>query len=203
MNDSNAVSNNKEKDVGYAMSIWSSLILAVVVAVVATYWPITTAAISGLLAIGGCMGIFQKGASSKFRFQMASLTAALVFGLLIAIGGMGIKDSTNQQPRKTKLTAKGPPTTARNKPQPNHKWYEGGNLHKKTIADWKEATQENRLATSADFITTMTGEISKEKSIEVAACLTAFASGAEASLMDKKVSDVGVLCAAQLGYVQR
>lgn len=31
------------------------------------------------------------------------------------------------------------------------KWYENGNLHKKTIADWKNATDSNKLATSADM----------------------------------------------------
>ncbi|GAB1353174.1 hypothetical protein MASR1M12_19080 [Erysipelotrichia bacterium] len=31
------------------------------------------------------------------------------------------------------------------------KWYEGGNLHQKTIQDWVQATRENRLATCADF----------------------------------------------------
>lgn len=32
------------------------------------------------------------------------------------------------------------------------KWYQGGTLHKASIADWKEATYENKLATCADFV---------------------------------------------------
>ena len=30
-------------------------------------------------------------------------------------------------------------------------WYEGGTLHRGTIADWNAASDRNRLATSADF----------------------------------------------------
>jgi hypothetical protein len=34
-------------------------------------------------------------------------------------------------------------------------WYEGGTLQKGTVDDWSRATQENQLATSADFITSL------------------------------------------------
>jgi len=30
-------------------------------------------------------------------------------------------------------------------------WYEGGTLHRGTVAEWKAASERNRLATSADF----------------------------------------------------
>jgi hypothetical protein len=30
-------------------------------------------------------------------------------------------------------------------------WYEGGTLHKTTLKDWKKGSDENRLATSADW----------------------------------------------------
>lgn len=33
------------------------------------------------------------------------------------------------------------------------KWYEGGTLHKKTVAEWSKATQRDKVATSADFVT--------------------------------------------------
>ena len=36
--------------------------------------------------------------------------------------------------------------------EPDYVWYIGGDLHKKTIAEWKEASHENKLATCADFI---------------------------------------------------
>jgi len=34
-------------------------------------------------------------------------------------------------------------------------WYEGGTLHQSKISDWKNASYENRLATSYDFIVTL------------------------------------------------
>jgi hypothetical protein len=36
-------------------------------------------------------------------------------------------------------------------------WYEGGTLQKADIAAWVDATPENQLATSADFIASLSG----------------------------------------------
>jgi hypothetical protein len=36
-------------------------------------------------------------------------------------------------------------------------WYEGGTLQKGTVSDWRGATSENQLATSADFIASLNG----------------------------------------------
>ena len=35
---------------------------------------------------------------------------------------------------------------------PARQWFQGGNLHNSTIGDWKKATYENKLATSADWL---------------------------------------------------
>jgi hypothetical protein len=32
------------------------------------------------------------------------------------------------------------------------KWYEGGTLHKKTVAEWSKAPERDKLATAADFV---------------------------------------------------
>lgn len=37
-------------------------------------------------------------------------------------------------------------------------WYQGGNLHDGTLADWRTATASNRLATAADFATGALGD---------------------------------------------
>jgi hypothetical protein len=34
-------------------------------------------------------------------------------------------------------------------------WYEGGTLHRAKVAEWKDATARNKLATCADFIAKM------------------------------------------------
>jgi len=36
--------------------------------------------------------------------------------------------------------------------RPAKEWYEGGTLHRATMREWHEASYENRLATSADFV---------------------------------------------------
>lgn len=35
------------------------------------------------------------------------------------------------------------------------KWYEGGTLHNKSALEWQAASSRNKLATCADFVTTM------------------------------------------------
>lgn len=35
---------------------------------------------------------------------------------------------------------------------PKDEWYAGGTLHKSTMATWNSATEENKLATCADFV---------------------------------------------------
>jgi hypothetical protein len=37
----------------------------------------------------------------------------------------------------------------------DQKWYEGGTLHKKTVAQWSKADNRDKLATAADFVTKM------------------------------------------------
>lgn len=38
------------------------------------------------------------------------------------------------------------------KADPQRKWYEGGTLHSATIAEWRDASPENRIATCAEFL---------------------------------------------------
>lgn len=35
--------------------------------------------------------------------------------------------------------------------KPDHQWYHGGTLHDSKIMDWKNATEQNKLATCGDF----------------------------------------------------
>jgi len=86
---------------------------------------------------------------------------------------------------------------------PDQNWYEGGNLHRKTIGDWRQATHHNRLATSADIIAKVVGELDKPKSLELEACLSTFASGADKTLMKQTVSEMAAACLIQLGYVSQ
>ena len=73
------------------------------------------------------------------------------------------------------------------------KWYEGGNLHGDNLTSWMIATDQNQLATVADFVAGMTDpdllratdEATLKKASEtVAACITTFA---EAGVFDKRM----------------
>ena len=67
--------------------------------------------------------------------------------------------------------------------QPNHKstiqsevpkqkeWYEGGTLHKATIAEWKAATESNKLATCADFVASLEKPSSMDAMLDQALAL--------------------------------
>lgn len=63
---------------------------------------------------------------------MKKVLAYLLFTLIISSCGSNTNRSDNIETKK--------------------KWYEGGSLHKSKILEWKNATEENQLATCADFI---------------------------------------------------
>lgn len=41
-------------------------------------------------------------------------------------------------------------------------WYSGGTLHKASISEWKTATEQNKLATCADFVALKNKDISMD-----------------------------------------
>lgn len=49
-------------------------------------------------------------------------------------------------------------------------WYEGGTLHHATVKDWRNATDHNRLATSADLFVTFAKAI-ESKDLDVPSAL--------------------------------
>ena len=54
-------------------------------------------------------------------------------------------------------------------------WYQGGTLHKATVAEWNTATSENKLATCADFMAkydnTVGIDILRDRAGELLICL--------------------------------
>lgn len=84
-------------------------------------------------------------------------------------------------------------------------WYSGGDLHKKTIGDWKSATKENRLATCADFMAiTMKDKSVNELKIpsnELMDCINEATRGLPETDY-QKVSEIATLCVLTLGYNQ-
>ena len=82
------------------------------------------------------------------------------------------------------------------------KWYEGGTLHGKTVAEWRAASSRDRLATSSDFV----AKIRKFDSLAdmlVAAhgmqtCITT--ASPDEGVQHLKVSEMAASCAILLGY---
>ena len=71
----------------------------------------------------------------NFGKHIASAFLLLVLGIL-AVGSTDTDTTTN--------------STSNTK-----KWYEGGTLHKKSALEWQTAPSRDKLATCADFVTTM------------------------------------------------
>lgn len=84
------------------------------------------------------------------------------------------------------------------------KWYEGGTLHKETAQNWHGASYQDRLATSADFVTIAAPKLSqdylfsnnmeplKERSKSLEACISEATNATELASM--KISEVAAVC---------
>ncbi|MFH6969121.1 hypothetical protein [Flavobacterium sp. FlaQc-28] len=82
-------------------------------------------------------------------------------------------------------------------------WYLGGNLHKKDISDWKNATDANKLATCGDFIARVKKDLTltelKDKASELKDCIDEATKGTNISDQNK-VNEIGALCLVTIGY---
>ena len=72
------------------------------------------------------------------------LSIALIICILIINCMGGENDSTSNGEDVTNINENNSTT--------NNDWYSGGTLHKSDISEWKNATEENKLATCGDFV---------------------------------------------------
>ena len=86
-----------------------------------------------------------------------------------------------------------------------NRWYVGETLHKAKIADWKEATDKNKLATCADFVASVDNDVSmsvlKKRAKALKHCINEATRDLE-STNEMKVSEVASNCILLLGYSQ-
>jgi len=81
-------------------------------------------------------------------------------------------------------------------------WFSGGTLHRSTVAQWRQASYANRLATSADFIaSTQNVDYSnmdefKRWAIDLETCISTAVSGGDVD--DEQVTFISSLCTVQL-----
>lgn len=82
-------------------------------------------------------------------------------------------------------------------------WYLGGNLHKENISKWKTSTEENKLATCADFIASINQnkkiDALKYEAIQLVDCINE-ATRDLPTTDNQKISEVASLCTITLGY---
>ena len=83
------------------------------------------------------------------------------------------------------------------------KWYAGGNLHKAKISEWKVATDENKLATCADFVANIKQDLSLDelrvKSEEMKTCIDEATRDLPATSSEKTI-EIAATCAILMGY---
>lgn len=84
---------------------------------------------------------------------------------------------------------------------PTKAWYSGGTLHKATAAEWLKATNGNRLATAADWVTVTIGIETESKhrqqSEELKECVD---ETAEVAPPEMKATDLAASCAVLFGW---
>ena len=89
------------------------------------------------------------------------------------------------------------------KKKENKNWYEGGTLHKATVAEWKSATEENKLATSADFMASIDSSVSmdklKDRAMDLKDCIDRASENVE-SINNQPVVELAGICAIAGDY---
>ena len=86
--------------------------------------------------------------------------------------------------------------------KPDTSWFEGGTLHKATVAQWRKATYQNRLATAADFVAATQdvdyGNLKefKQMATDLEKCISVAVSGGDVD--NEKVAFISSMCMIEL-----
>lgn len=90
------------------------------------------------------------GAPVKKQQQETSAAGGCLVIIVVVgiVGYLGYSGVFSDKGTSSSPSPSPPPPSA----SPARQWYEGGTLHKKTMADWRAASDEDRLATAADFV---------------------------------------------------
>jgi len=101
------------------------------------------------------MSVADRYRRRKQQFPVGLIVAGSVGGLLLLclIVGLAMQGTSNE--RRSPVAANS--DTEQSQPVESSpvetEWFKGGNLHKKSLLDWKRADRRNRLATAADIVT--------------------------------------------------
>lgn len=89
--------------------------------------------------------------------------------------------------------------------QAEDKWYVGGTLHTTTLKTWKSSTNENKLATCADYVANIkdyNGDLDQMKTdaTEVMKCIDEVA--LDDKLANQKTNEMAASCVLLLGITK-
>lgn len=90
-------------------------------------------------------------------------------------------------------------------------WYKGGTLHSANLLEWKQATEKNKLATTADWIVTLfnkkgislvSKKKTKERAIKIRKCTNSkvIKFKSKTNLKVLKANEIAYKCMIELGY---
>ena len=85
------------------------------------------------------------------------------------------------------------------------KWYVGGTIHKGTIAQWKEASDRNKLATCGDWVAVGNNPVSdmallKMRADSLKRCVDQIADGQDEKSDEDAISEIATICILTFGY---
>jgi hypothetical protein len=110
----------------------------------------------------------------------------------------GESQSSNVAPKSTSTSR--PQVT---KASTSQEWYEGGTLHKATIARWKTSTERNKLATCGDFMAAYDKSVSMSEllagAVALKSCIDVATDGLDYT-NSLEVSTMAALCIQELDY---
>lgn len=99
------------------------------------------------------------------------------------------------------LGGSGGSSSLRSETVPTKAWYEGGNLHDRTVVRWRQATYANKLATAGDWVTVFTTYDDLDEAKELAQDLVECVDGSVDAAPDAmKAAELGASCAILMGW---
>ena len=138
----------------------------------------------------------QPELKKKSRKWLWILGGIIILIIIVAVSGGNDSGTTTNTSRQNNSVSSEQTT--------NQEWYKGGTLHQATIADWKVASDKNKLATSADMMAVVDNTVSMDelrtRAESLKKCIDEAVDIDETTIDESKVSEVGALCIISLGY---
>lgn len=143
-----------------------------------------------------------KKKTSPFTWLVAIVIVLICFGVFSS----QLSTTTPQRPTSAQRPQR--PKTA--KPR---EWYQGGNLHDKTVAEFRQASYRNQLATCSDWVvvahrqsgftdtqiaTLLSNGTLKDRAMDLAECIQV--GTADGIIDNQNASTAATLCTVLLGY---